>query len=498
VVSVDPRVDRVVLRLLEKLPESRPASAAEAQAEIARLPIGRSRKALGIGAAAAAAILALVVGLWPRKPAEPPAPPAPLSSQTPPAPAVPPPDAWIEIGGSATGPGLSIPRGPSYRPSMRLDRLGRPVAAWRDDSSGNAEIFLRRWDGKNWVELGGSGSGGGISRTSSISREPCVALDAEDRPVVAWFEESNGNFEIYLRRWDGQSWTELDGSGSGGGLSRNGSRSVHPVVEVDPQGNPVVAWYCIPKLGTLAFGGREVYLRRWDGQHWVELGGSATEGGISQNRGDSYMPALALDRAGNPSVLWHDMTSGNFEIYFRRWNGKVWEELDGSATGGGISQNSGASMTANTGCLRLDPDGNPVAVWDDDTSGKKEIYLKRWNGTAWVELGASATDGGLSGMKRKAIHPSVALDPSGRIFVSWQDNDESDKGRIYLRYWTGTEWSPLGSSDSGSGISRSPAHTFEPTLAIDPEGRPVVGWNDWCQPTASIYIKRWSLPVKGR
>jgi len=497
VVDVDHGIDRLVLRLLEKLPDSRPQSAAEAQAEIVRLRAGKNWTAMGLAATAVLAVVAILLGFWLRKTPESPAPAA-VSSATPPAPPIPAPDGWTEIGGSATGPGLSIPRGPSYRPCMRLDRRGWPVAAWRDDSSGNAEIFLRRWDGKAWVELGGSASGGGISRTSSISREPCVAIDAEDRPVVTWFEEANGNFEVYLRRWDGQTWAELDGSGSGGGLSRNGSRSVHPVVAIDPKGNPVVAWYCIPRFGPVVFSAREVYLRRWDGQHWVELGGSASGGGVSKNRGDSYMPSLAIDRNGNPSVLWHDNTPGNFDIYFKRWTGSEWEELDGSASGGGISHNDGASMTANTGCLALDPQGNPVAVWDDDSSGHKEIYCKRWNGTAWVELGESATGGGVSRSNQRAIHPSVAVDLSGRPCVSWQDNDASDKGRIYLRAWTGTAWSPLGMSDSGGGISRSPAHTFEPSLAIDPEGQPVVAWNDWRVPTASIYIKRWTPPSKPR
>jgi hypothetical protein len=98
----------------------------------------------------------------------------------------------------------------------------------------------------------------------------------------------------------------------------------------------------------------------------------------------------------------------------------------------------------------------------------------------------------------KSIHPSVALDRSGQPYVAWQDDDAAGRGRIYLRYWTGTAWSPLGNSDAGGGISRSPANTFEPSLSIDPEGRPVIAWNDWSPPTASIYVKRWTGPSKTR
>jgi hypothetical protein len=43
--------------------------------------------------------------------------------------------------------------------------------------------------------------------------------------------------------------------------------------------------------------------------------GSASGGGISDNSGASYSPSLAIAPDGTPYVAWHDDTNGDYEIY---------------------------------------------------------------------------------------------------------------------------------------------------------------------------------------
>jgi hypothetical protein len=268
--GLDPRLDRVVLRLLEKSPDARYESAARVKDDIERIRRSKpaiGRKALwGIGAGVvAAAALVLALGSREDPPVDP--PPAPVP--------------WTDLGGSATDGGLSRTPGPSFRPSVAVDRGGRPVVAWRDDTSGNAEIYLRRWDGAAWVEVGGSATAGGISGDSALSAEPALALDGQDRPVVAWFEESSGQYAIRLRRWTGTRWEDL-----GEGLSAGSVRSVNPTLALDAVGNPVVCWHGFPP-GAGAAARREVYLRRWSGAAWTDLGGSGSGGGVSRTAGES-------------------------------------------------------------------------------------------------------------------------------------------------------------------------------------------------------------------
>ncbi len=327
---------------------------------------------------------------------------------------------WIERGGSGGAQGISSNSGASYNPSLRLDSFDNPVIAWNDGTSGNFEIYLKRWSGSAWIELGASATGGGISGFAAPSLRPSLALDSTGNPVVAWGE----NGEIYLKRWNGAAWVDIGGSAADGGISATAGSSLHPSLALDSSDRPVVAWR------ETTDGNDEVYLKRWDGANWVALGGSATGGGISANSGNSRTPSLRLDGAQNPSVAWWDTTSGSGKVYFKRWDGANWIELAGSASGTGVSN---PSATSNDASLALDPYGNPMIAWTEYAPGNAEVYLKRWNGVNWIEVEGSATGAGISATAEDSIVPSLALDSSGNPVVTWIETDFAVQTNLYLR-----------------------------------------------------------------
>lgn len=104
------------------------------------------------------------------------------------------------MGGSASGGGISDTSGSSWEPSLAIDPEGRPMVAWRDSSSGNEEIYLRRFDGVGWVELGtGSATAGGISNSGNQSFAPSLSV-IQDRACVSWYEADGATVEqIWLR-----------------------------------------------------------------------------------------------------------------------------------------------------------------------------------------------------------------------------------------------------------------------------------------------------------
>lgn len=110
---------------------------------------------------------------------------------------------WEEMGrGSASGGGISNNTSVSWCPSLVIDRSDNPIVAWQDDSSGNSEIYVKRWDGKEWGEMGrGSASGGGISKNHGKSEYPCVRSGVSGNIMVAWQDSSSQDAEIYILRW---------------------------------------------------------------------------------------------------------------------------------------------------------------------------------------------------------------------------------------------------------------------------------------------------------
>jgi MYXO-CTERM domain-containing protein len=130
---------------------------------------------------------------------------------------------------------------------------------------------------------------------------------------------------------------------------------------------------------------------------WLELQGSGSATGISGSSSVSETPALALD-GSTLMVAWSDSSSGNFDVYFRYWNGFAWTALGTSAGTGGVSNNAGTSTNPSIGFFTPTNTGffHPYLAWEDDTSGSINIYGRFWTGTDWVELDGSASSSGIS------------------------------------------------------------------------------------------------------
>lgn len=449
---------------------------------------------------------------------------------------------WAELGNSASSGGLS--NGVSCsQVCLAVDSIGNPVVAWVD-SNPNDTIFLRRWDGLQWSELGGSGSGGGVNNDGKSSFSPYMALDSGDRPVLCW--STNGN--VYLKKWNGVSWTGLGGSETGSGLATSGFAA--PSVALDASDNPAVAWH------SGVSGNSEIYLRQWDGLAWTELGGSASSGGISSSADDSGSPLIARSAAGALLLAWTENISGFSSIQFRIWTGVQWTQLapdlpthlwignsipgrfplvlrepdrciaawssasalsiplwdwNGSAwlergvsspSWGGLSHTS-PTMSTDSPRIALNAQGNPYVAWRVYSNGSPtngQIHLKQYNGTSWVELGGSATGSGVSQTFNSmgATSPALILDGSEKPILCWSEffpPGTTAAASIYLKRWDGAQWTPIGGSATGGGISGSSAReAYEPSIAIDIAGNPVVSWtaaDSFTPMPGEIHLKQW-------
>ncbi len=400
---------------------------------------------------------------------------------------------WQEVGaGSASGGGISNTPVESSDPSIAIAPDGTPYVAWQD-GGGEAQIYVKRWNGQTWEEVGsGSASGGGISNTNGLSQRPSIAIAPDGKPYVTWdyFNPYEGSTEIYVRMWDGQDWVEVgEGSASGGGISNTFSESsFSPVIAIAPDGTPYVAWSDYSDSGY----GYQIYVRAWNGSSWGEVGnGSASGGGISNTTDYSTNPSIAISLDGTPYVVWEE---GQYRIYVRYWDGNTWAEVGaGSASGGGVNNEI---LMSRDPTIAVAPDGTPYVGWGVSyyspypMESFSQIYVRAWDGATWAEVGTgSASGGGISNNLGTSILPSIAISQDGTPFVSWSDSTGGALD-IFVRSWSGNAWEEVGAgSASGGGISRTYSSVSNSSITIAPDGTPYVVWE--ASAYSEIYIRRY-------
>ncbi|MFM8708093.1 MAG: calcium-binding protein, partial [Planctomycetia bacterium] len=258
---------------------------------------------------------------------------------------------WGDLGGAAAGTGLSGPLGLGTDAAVAVAADGLRYVAWTDTRSGNPQVFVAMTtaDGR-WTELLGSASGtalgAGVSRGVTAASAPTITLDATGAPVVAWTADHAGGRDIRVARYDAAAggWTALSGSHAAGGISGTGTARLAKIVTTSA--GPAVAWLdTVPNIPDAA----RVYVRRFDGTAWVEVGaGSATGNGLL---GGATGDDLAIASDGTRiAVAWSARANGASHIRLRQFVGTTWRELDGSATGSGVSGAADAWLDGKVDC----------------------------------------------------------------------------------------------------------------------------------------------------
>ena len=109
----------------------------------------------------------------------------------------------IQVGeGIAADGGISGSNEISLAPHVAVAPDDTVYVIWYERLGTNTDILIRRWNGSIWVEVGaGSATGGGISNTVGSSSLPSVTITSANMPIVAWADDTSGNYEIYVKAW---------------------------------------------------------------------------------------------------------------------------------------------------------------------------------------------------------------------------------------------------------------------------------------------------------
>ncbi len=132
---------------------------------------------------------------------------------------------WVGLGGSLGTTGLSVTGNADH--AKVVDTPTGLVVVWIERVAGIAQIYAKRFNGTAWVAIGtGSASAGGISNSSFGAKIDDYSVSASGSNLsVAWTQSSsNGISQIYLRSFNGTNWVELDDSATGSGYRHSRER----------------------------------------------------------------------------------------------------------------------------------------------------------------------------------------------------------------------------------------------------------------------------------
>jgi hypothetical protein len=259
-------------------------------------------------------------------------------------------------------------------------------------------------------------------------------------------------------------------------LNSSGSiLAVNASLALDDSGQAVVGLVELTPSGTE----QRVYVKRNDGVSWLPLGGGPVNININLNASN---PSVALDSSGNPAVAWDECFTSfctDKDIYVKRWNGTSWVQL------GSFLDFDSFRLSTNPS-LALDSSGNPVVSWQESDGTSSNIYVKRWNGSAWVLVGTTFLD---VNTNRDASKPSLALDSSGNPVIAWHEHDGTST-KIYVKKYITNSWQDMGGMlDVAGGQSATNS-----SIARKSNNNPVVAWDETDSNNGSrnVYVKEWN------
>jgi hypothetical protein len=364
--------------------------------------------------------------------------------------------------------------GGAVSPRLRVDLGGSIYLIWKDarDSSSGDIFFNRSADwGQSWPQdahwLDQEKPGG--ARSSS----PQVDSDGKGHVYATWWTKNrDGKKDVLVR-------TSKDGGASFGSpvkLNR-GHGAFPPEVSADGKGHVYVVWAdertepsAESPRGRSA--GNRIYLNRSDDHGATWLTEDLKLSGEVDGRGRVMQdwPQIRSDGEGHVYVIWFDTRDGGGSIYFRASDdfGRTWREERRIKGEAGDVEGPMEMAATNQGHLSV--------AWADNRDGEYGIYLvaSTDHGRTWSE--AVRLDVAKAKVARASL-PALAADPSGHVYVAWQDsrhggwdiylNRSSDFGKTWH-----TEGVRLNTGPPGE------AEAQLPQIALDGKGTIAVAWQE--------------------
>jgi len=336
-----------------------------------------------------------------------------------------------------------------------------PLLGWIEfNVHGISQVHVGRWNSSGWVK------DRAVQNMDETHRALDLTMGSDGKiPYLAWIEPNAKAIpQLYVKRPSEGRWT-IDG----GSLNLDPTQgAANPALSANGPA-PYLAWseYDPQRVYQLY-----VKQRSADGWHLDGIGSL----NISPMR-DAIRPALAL-QGSVPYLAWTELSDMNFfQVYVKRWNGSNWEEL-------------GQSLNMDPENHALNPSiavlgGTPFVAWTEtDGRGVFQLHVKHWDQNGWIVDGKNLNiDSG-----RHAMSPSL-IQSGSTVYLAWTEYDANGISQVHVKHRAGDRWE----SDDQQLNTAPPAASSAPSLASG-NGKIYIAWKEiYPNGLAQITVKHLAL-----
>ena len=330
---------------------------------------------------------------------------------------------------------------------VAIDVLGNIQVLWGDERFENVELIYTKIDASNGTKLIDDKR---ITNADAYSIRPSIAVDSEDNIHIGWQDNRVGNMEIYHSKLDNEGNTLLGQRR----LTFNKGYSLNARIGLDSSDNAHIVW-----RDTID-GFRNIY--------HIKLESNGTPltvlKKLTETTNASVNPSFAVDASGNLHVVWQETRDGNFEIFYKKLDDIGNTLIDDIR----MTNASGTSTRPDVG---VDPSQNVHIVWSDERDGNPEVYYKKLDNSGNTLI----TDTRVTDNSAMSSDPSMKIDDSGEIAITWTDN-RLGNGEIYF-VKLDNNGTRLNTNDIR--ITFAPGRSYFADMAIEPDtGYSHIVWLD--------------------
>jgi hypothetical protein len=330
--------------------------------------------------------------------------------------------------------------GAQYRPAVASDADGDSVVAWTSGQDGSGDgVFAQRYDATGALR----GAEFQVNTfTTSWQLWPSVATAAAGDFVVVWASDGQDGsaYGIFGQRYD------ASGARRGSEFQVNSTTSnvqYQPAVASSAAGSFVVVWTNIDGDGS----GAGISGQRYDGSGVPQ---GAEFQANTYTTGWQIWPAVASDPVGNFVVAWagYYQDGSGFGVFGQRY------DASGAPRGAEFQINSYTTSAQDRPSVAMDAAGNFVVVWESFHDGSLSgIVGRRFDASGAARGVEFQVNSYTTGYQIGHVGRAVASDAAGNFVVAWQSDGQDGSGYgAFAQRFGGLVPAALAVDPAGNGV----------------------------------------------